>query len=114
MTTADIPERIKQLMLQKDWSRYELMRQSGVAKTTLYKTIAGESIPGVDILQKICDGFGISVKDFFSPEKEFVPHVDYTTEERELIEIHRSLNAEQRASVLGYARGIANMNKKHE
>ncbi|MDO5156646.1 MAG: helix-turn-helix transcriptional regulator [Eubacteriales bacterium] len=112
MTTADIPERIKQLMVQKDWSRYELMKQSGVAKTTLYKTIAGESVPGVDILQMICDGFGISVKDFFSPEKEFEPHVEYTTQERELIEIQRTLNSEQRASVLGYARAIADMSKK--
>lgn len=112
MTSKDIGKRIDQLLEERGWSVYELIAKSGVSEATAYNTRNGNTIPRTDILERICTGFGISLGQFFTDDGTFDKSIDFTTEERDLIEVHRCLDAEDRASVKGYAMGLAKNKKK--
>lgn len=65
-------ERINNLCKEKRLSYYALSYQSTVPLTTLMHIVDKSTInPGIITISKICDGFGITMKDFFdSPEFE--------------------------------------------
>lgn len=63
-------ERINSLCKKKQLSYYALSYRSAVPLTTLMHIIdKSTSNPGIITIGKLCDGFGITIKDFFdSPE----------------------------------------------
>lgn len=65
-------ERINNLCKEKRLSYYALSYQSTVPLTTLMHIVDKSTInPGIITISKICDGFGITMKEFFdSPEFE--------------------------------------------
>lgn len=65
-------ERINNLCKEKRLSYYALSYQSSVPLTTLMHIIdKSTSNPGIITISKLCDGFGITMKEFFdSPEFE--------------------------------------------
>lgn len=61
-----LTERIRELCDIKDFSYYNLAAKSGVPLTTVMNIINGVTRnPGIYTVFKLCDGLGISVKDFF-------------------------------------------------
>ncbi|MBQ3019152.1 MAG: helix-turn-helix transcriptional regulator [Clostridia bacterium] len=65
--TALISKRIKDLLKQRKWTRYELARRAAIPCSTLYYTLAaeGDSLK-TSTLINICRGFGINMFDFFN------------------------------------------------
>ena len=63
-------ERINNLCKEKRLSYYMLSYQSTVPLTTLMHIVdKSTSNPGIITISQICDGFGITMKEFFdSPE----------------------------------------------
>ncbi len=63
-------ERINSLCKKKQLSYYALSYRSAVPLTTLMHIIdKSTSNPGIITIGKLCDGFGITIKEFFdSPE----------------------------------------------
>lgn len=71
MKTDAFSKRINYLCKQKGITYYSLSFKSGVPLTTLSNIINCKTTnPGVLTIVKICNGFGISVKDFYDC-KEF-------------------------------------------
>lgn len=63
--------RIKQLCKEKGISYYKLSYRATIPMTTLMHIMEGNTQnPGIFTIMKICDGLGISMKDFFD-SKEF-------------------------------------------
>lgn len=64
--------RIMQLCEMKNISPYALALTCGIDKSTIYSILGNKSkSPEVATIKKICDGFEISLGDFFStPEFE--------------------------------------------
>jgi len=61
--------RITELCEQNNISFYELGKRAGIPKTTLQSIKDGTSAsPGLSTIQKIADGFEMSVRDFFCSE----------------------------------------------
>lgn len=114
MTANDIPARITELLEERGWSRYELHKKCGVPRTTFYSVFTDDANPGIDVIEKICSGLGISLGNFFSPGADFGQTVEYTTEEKELITIQRRLYSDQRAAVRGYAQALVDANEKKD
>ena len=61
--------RIRQLCKERGITPNGLSYVSGVSQSTIKSILGGESKnPGIVTLKKICDGFEISITDFFDTE----------------------------------------------
>ena len=68
-TYSDTKNRILFLLEQKQMSIYALAMKSGVSASTIKSILYGKSKnPGVVTIKLLCDGFGISLYDFFNTE----------------------------------------------
>lgn len=65
--TELIAKRIKALLKQRKWTRYELARRAAIPCSTLYYTLSasGDSIK-TSTLINICRGFNINIEEFFN------------------------------------------------
>ncbi len=73
MKTRDaVANRIYALCDERGWSPNHLSYESDVPQSTIKSILLGESKnPGIVTIKKICEGFNISLSDFFiSPEFE--------------------------------------------
>lgn len=59
-------DRIQQLCDERGWSYYQLAKASGITYSTLNTMVNKQNMPSLPTLQKLCQGFGISVTDFLS------------------------------------------------
>ena len=66
-----LQERIEQLCKERDMSYYKLSYKSTIPMTTLIHIVEGTTEnPGAFTIMKICEGLGISLKEFYDT-KEF-------------------------------------------
>ena len=68
MYTA-VKNRILQLLGEKKMSIHKLAMESAVAPSSIKNILYGKSInPGVTKIKMLCDGFGITIVEFFDTE----------------------------------------------
>ena len=65
----DVVQRIRDLCTAYSWTYYRLAKESGVTYSTLNAMINKGTIPSVPTLEKLCDGFGISLSQFFAEDE---------------------------------------------
>jgi len=64
-----VKERILQLCKERDWSINKLCTISGVTQSTVNNIVSGRNNSAtVSTIQKLCDGLGITIEEFFSSE----------------------------------------------
>lgn len=62
-----IAKRIKALLRQRNWTRYELARRAAIPCSTLYYTLSGTNgSTQSETLINICRGFDITLFEFFN------------------------------------------------
>ncbi|MGN1316407.1 MAG: helix-turn-helix domain-containing protein [Acutalibacteraceae bacterium] len=64
----DVLKRINQLRLDRNWSVYRLSVESGLPQSTITNMFNRETLPSIVTLQALCDGFGITMAEFFTEE----------------------------------------------
>lgn len=81
MKTYDaVKDRILFLLEEKKTSIHKLAIDSAVAPSTIKNILYGKSVnPGIVTIKMLCDGFGISLAEFFDTEV-------FKSEEKESIE----------------------------
>ena len=68
-TYTVVKNRILQLLGEKNMSIYKLAIESAVAPSSIKNILYGKSQnPGIVTLKMLCDGFGITLIDFFNTE----------------------------------------------
>lgn len=108
MNDFDVLGRIKQLCEARSWSYYRLAKASGIPYSTLNTMLHKSYVPTVPSLQKICDGFGITLAQFFSDKDEVSL---LTKEQRECLERWDGLDKKSRELALAYMNGLADRQK---
>ena len=69
-TYTAVKERLLQLLEVKKLSIHKLSLESGVSPSTIKNILYGKSVnPGVVTIKMLCDGLGITLKEFFDSEK---------------------------------------------
>lgn len=63
-----ISRKISQLCAQHQITLRDLAVRSNLSVSTLYKIIHDEQIPKLTTLKKICDGFGVTLSEFFQSD----------------------------------------------
>ena len=65
-TYTAVKERLLQLLGDKKLSIHKLSLESGVSPSTIKNILYGKSVnPGIVTIKMLCDGLGITLKDFF-------------------------------------------------
>ncbi len=68
-TYTTVKNRILQLLGEKKMSIHKLAMESAVAPSSIKNILYGKSKnPGIVTIKMLCDGFGISLIDFFDTE----------------------------------------------
>jgi len=93
----DILNEISQLRMKRNWSEYELAKNAGIPQSTISTWYRKNQIPSIPTLEKVCQGFGITLSQFFAEDGEAV---FLTDEEKEVLESWGSLTVKQRALFL--------------
>ena len=69
-TYTAVKNRILQLLGEKKMSIHKLAMESAVAPSSIKNILYGKSQnPGIVTLKMLCDGFGITLVDFFNTEE---------------------------------------------
>lgn len=91
----DTHERLRQLLAERGWSVYRLAVNCGLSESTLANIFKRNTVPSVATLESICNGFGITLSQFFA-ENEMV---ELTPELKELFDNWVNLTREQKSAV---------------
>ena len=68
-TYAAVRNRILALLEEKKMSIHRLSTESAVAPSTIKNILYGKSVnPGIVTIKMLCDGFGITLTEFFGTE----------------------------------------------
>ena len=85
-------ERIRELMKERGWSEYRLAIASGLSQSTIANIFSRHTTPSVATLEAICQGFGITLAQFFA-EGEMV---ELTCEHKKMFQEWSSLTTPQK------------------
>lgn len=92
----DAQKRLQQLLDSKGWTAYRLAKKCNLSESTLANIFRRNTMPSISTLEAICEGFGISLAQFFS-ENDMV---ELTPELKELFDGWALLSPEQKKAVL--------------
>ena len=68
----DVNERIKELMDARGWTEYRIAKESGLSNSTIANLFHRNTVPSITTLEAICDGFGITLAQFFAEDDAVV------------------------------------------
>lgn len=92
----DVLERLNTLLQARGWTRYRLSKESGLTESTLANIFQRNAMPSLDTLERICNGFGITLSQFFAEGKM----VELTPELSEVFENWRTLTPSRKRPCL--------------
>lgn len=95
----DILNRIKQLSDERGWSNYKLAKEAHIAESSLNNLFRLNNQPTISTLESICNGFGITLSQFFSEGNE---PVVLNEEQREMLDVWNTLKQDQKAALLEF------------
>ena len=103
MDESYVSEKIRQICEEKGWTDYRLAKECGIPNSTIHNILHKVTVPSFVSLKKICDGFGITMAQFFTEGEA----VDLTEDQREILEIYDHLSAHNREIAAAYLKGLA-------
>ncbi len=98
-----ITNRIKELCDKKQMSMYALSKKTGISQSSLSNLMKRGSTPTFYTLDRICDGLGITLPQFFS---EDIGRLELSSEQKKVLETWESLTDKEKAAVEIYVRGM--------
>lgn len=117
-TESSIPDnfvlaKIKHYCEIRGLSIYKLAKYSDIPYSSLNNIFVRNTEPTVPTLQKICNGLGISMSEFFDdtpPKAEATARYDWISKDEQwLVETYRKLPADDRKILKAYMRGLARL-----
>lgn len=100
----DTNEKLRKMMRERGWSAYRLSKACGLSQSTLANIFKRNALPSIATLEQICQGFGITLSQFFA-EGEMV---ELTPDLKELFDRWAALTPEQKAALSQLLRAFGN------
>ena len=101
-------ERIEGLCKVRGWTYYRLSKESGIAYSTLSTMLHKTNAPSVSTLCKLCDGFGITLSQFFAVEDETAL---LRRDQKDCLQSWEALSSSGKDLALAYMQGLADQGK---
>ena len=92
----DTNERLRRLLNESGWSEYRLAKKCGLSQSTLANIFKRNTVPSISTLEAICNGFGITLAQFFSDGET----VELTPELKEVFDHWLALTVEEKEAIL--------------
>ena len=109
MNEFDVIDRINKLCQERSWSYYRLAKESGIPYSTLNTMLHKTYVPTIPSLIKICDGFGITLAQFFDLENE---KAKLSKKQIACLKRWNSLDDQNKELALAYMDGLAARGKR--
>lgn len=103
MNEEFVMNRINELCGQREWSIYRLAKNSGIPYSTLNNTLKRTNTPTFSTLLKLCQGFGITISQFFADDE----YTELTFEQQQLLRLWGTLELEEKYLAEAYLKGLA-------
>ncbi|MDE6889697.1 MAG: helix-turn-helix domain-containing protein [Eubacterium sp.] len=97
-------KKISQLLSEHDWTLYRLAKEADISYSTLSNTFHRNNVPSIATLIRICEGFGITLSEFF--DEGGTPIKQLTPADQELITNFHCLPREDKGLVTAYISGL--------
>ena len=94
--------RIKNLRESAELSSSKLAGELGITSSAISAIETGKNLPSVQLLEKICDYFEISLSDFFAEEDETKNKSDLSDEERYILKLWNGSDEDTKMLVKSY------------
>ena len=107
MNENDVIPKIKMLCKERGLSNYALAKQAEIPYSTLNNMLnRPKNVPTIYTLNKICNGLGISLEDFFAetPEKKHL-----SSEEIQLLEIWNHMKRNEKDLTFAYMQAFEDL-----
>lgn len=101
MQESDIILRVKSICEARSWTFYRLAKESGIPYSTLCTMLHKANAPSIPTLIRICNGFGITLAEFFDDNCDCVMLTD---EQRKHLAQWDLLSEENKVIVENYMR----------
>ena len=104
MNDFDVMGRIKELCASRSWTYYRLAKEAGIPYSSLSTMLHKAYVPSIPSLIKICNGFGITLSQFFSIEDDAAK---LTKKQKICLEHWDQLDEQSQTLALAYMKGLA-------
>ena len=94
--------RIEQLCEKKKFSRYRLAQKSGIAQSSISTLLNRKSVPTIQTLEKICEGFDITLAQYIAGHEAIT---DLTADQKQLLSDWNAMDEHQKELVKAYIQG---------
>lgn len=96
-------EKLQSILTKRNLTMYRFAKDSGIALTLLSAIINRRNVPTLTSLQRICNGLGITLSQFFA-EGEVTPSL--TSEQKSWLDLYDNLTPVEKAKVEAYIQGM--------
>lgn len=93
----NVMDKIRKLQGERNWTDYRLAKEAGISQSSLATLFARTTPPKIEMLQCICEAFGISLAQFFL-EDEKIEIIN--EEEKQLLTLFRKLTAKKKQALI--------------
>ncbi|MDE6868099.1 MAG: helix-turn-helix domain-containing protein [Clostridia bacterium] len=93
----DVIERIEKLRLERQWTKYRLAEEAMLTYSTLSAVYLRGTPPKLEILEMLCNAFGITLAQFFAGEDD---ERILSKDEEKLLALFRALPKNKKQAVL--------------
>ncbi len=97
-------EKVSQLLKERNWTLYRLAKEADISYSTLSNTFHRNNVPSVSTVMRICEGFGITLSEFFDEGGTVIKQL--TTSDQKLVANFHRLPREDKKLVDIYMKGL--------
>lgn len=98
----DIHARLQKFLDNRGWTEYRLSKECGLTQTTIGNIFRRGVSPNLYTLERICDGFGITLAQFFADGEI----VELTPELKEIFDSWVTLTPAQKEAALAMLKAM--------
>lgn len=102
----NVLSRIQYLLKLKHWSLYKLAKEAELPYSNLNNIFNRKTCPTIPTLEKICNGFGIGLSEFFEFSGNPFKSEILTDTEQDIIYSYKSLSNKDKELLIAYLYGL--------
>ena len=106
--------RIDELCEQNNWTHYRIAKEADIPLNSFNSMYKRNTYPTIPTLEKVCEGFHISMKDFFDYDLVLSEHLALSSDEIQLVERYRKLSKADRQLLSAYLDGLQKLSLPNE
>lgn len=106
MIEEEVIDRIVFLLKFKHWTPYRLAKEADMSYSNLNNIMNRRSCPSIATLEKICNGFQISLSEFFSFKENPLRDTEISDVHQDIFNSYESLSNKNKELLLAYLQGL--------